>query len=738
MEAIAVFGLVGLGYLINKLSDSKDEGFRNSSAEELETKYTGPFGEMYPSEPVPGPQGDAIAYGRIVPPVAPRLQAVQSSTAQVRLNPGNVEENPKYLTEDSILSSLSGNQISADNFTHNNMVPFFGSRIRQNVDSQTNTGILDSYTGAGATQIKKQEVETMFATSQTPYGNPFGLENSTEFLEGRIELPRNRGGEKPFESVRVGAGVGEKFGSTGKGGFQQLEVNQLMMSKMPKTDDLRTENNPKLSYKAQVIPGQHFIGDSAHEPGEMRKNKPDTFFIDQTGERFIGAFSTEGQKQTSRPIQVMKYQSRPETSSELIGPAVSQEYGESYVTGSYRTPMAQQYGGAGYRNANMTEYFTNDVDSPEADYGRSSIEIRPNERAATSSRTMALNVVPAESGNLSLRYTDDLRPTYRAETVGNIRQTGTPVGYASGAPALTVWADDVARTTVKETTIHWNYLGSAASADAPNKLKVYDPSDIARRTQKEGITANSEYYGTLSYADAPSKQKVYDPNDIARRTQKEGISAKSEYYGTPSSADAPSKQKVYDPSDIARRTQKEGISAKSEYYGMPSSADAPYKQKVYDPNDIAKPTQKSQISEKSEYYGTPTSSKQDFTSHDAAYNMRTNPVKEAVSKGRDPMSGNGGLAIFKGDVQNQTYKRIDADSINDRANAVNRSVEVPAGAGDIGEVRYRAPLKLDVSSERNQYSVISSLEENPLMKTQSIHKNAEIDENAYRNFLKNM
>ena len=118
--------------------------------------------------------------------------------------------------------------------------------------------------------------------------------------------------------------------------------------------------------------------------------------------------------------------------------------------------------------------------------------------------------------------------------------------------------------------------------------------------------------------------------------------------------------------------------------------------------------------------------------------MRTNPVKEAVSKGRKPMSGNGGLALFKGDVQNQSAKRIDADSINDRANAVNRSLELPAGAGDIGQIRYRAPLKLDISAERNQYDIISGLEDNPLMKSQSINKNAEIDEAAYQDLLRNM
>jgi hypothetical protein len=325
----------------------------------------------------------------------------------------------------------------------------------------------------------------------------------------------------------------------------------------------------------------------------------------------------------------MKYTTRSDTTSELIGPAGSQEFGESYVVGSYRTPMAQQYGGAGFRNANMTEYYTNNTDAPEADYGRSSIEIRPNERLATSTRTMGLNLAPADTGAVPTHYTDKARPTYRGETIGNIRQTGTPVGYAQGAPALTVWTDDVARTTVKETTINWNYMGLPSSASQPNKLKVYDPDDIAR------------------------------------------------------------------------------------------------------------PTQKSQISANSEYFGTPTAAQQDFTSHDAAYNMRSNPTKERVAQGRKPMSGNGGLAIFTGDVH-QTSKKIDADIVNDRANAVNRSLDFSPGVGDVGVVKYRVPLKLDQSMERNSVDILSSVRNNPLMKNQNIQMNAEHDEALYQDMLKAM
>ena len=661
MEAAALFTLVGLGYLVTKLSgQTSAEGFQSNaqrgptadpitqaargaapraSAQELDFRYANLMGNPpAPGEPVPGIQGTLINYSpppvRSVP-MSPGLQPspepIDSATPDVAMNPTGIEAQPNYVEGDFLTSELTGNKVATSDFKHNNMVPFFGGRVRQNVAPQSNSGILDSFTGSGVNQIAKKEVETMFDTARAPYGNPFGMEDNTEFVQSRINDPRNRAGERPFEPVRVGPGVNEGFAATGKGGFQQFEVNQYMIDSVPRTDQLRTADNPKLSYKQPVVPGQHFIGTAAQEAGEVRKYRPDRFYIDESGERF---FVTNGEviKETTRPIQVMKHVTRPETSVEYKGPAGSQEFGESYVAGSYRTPMAQQYGGAGFRNADMTTYTTADTDAPENDYGRSGYEVRPNERNATSERNMGLNLAPAEAGALTVHYDDPSRPTRRQEMVGNIRQSGTPVGYAQGAPAITVWdPNDIARTTVKEGTINWNWMGQAApGADGATRLKVYDPEDIAR------------------------------------------------------------------------------------------------------------PTQKAQISAKSDYYGPSNSVNKDFTSHDAAYNMRTNPNKEQIAQGRDPMHGNGGaLAVFDGDI-NQTTRKLDSDIVNDRSNAVNRVVGLPTGVGDLGQVRPRVPLKLDVSRQRNTMDVVASVNANPLMATQNLAFNAEHDEKLLREMLATM
>ncbi len=597
---------------------------------ELDLQFKTQDGKIIPSEPHGGPYGQYIGYASLKNvPVPTSPEAVKPSVA---MNPTGIEKNPDY-GKGFVKSELTGEMMPSSEFTHNNMVPFFGGTIKQNVAADTNISILDSYTGSGSTDIRKKEVETMFNTGSTPYGNPFGMEDNTDFFQSRLQTDpgqlRRRDGERPFEPTRVGSAVQEKFGITGKGGFQQLEINEIMMRAMPTTDKLRVADKPKLTYKTPVVPGQRFVNAGPDNPGEVRKYKPDTFYIDEAGERFIGAFAEEAQRETTRPVQVYKFVTRPETSVEYGGIAGATDFGESYVSGEYRTPMAQQYGGAGYRNADMTGYYTKDVELPEADYGRSSIEIRPNERLQTQDRVMGLNLAPADNQLVSVHYTDSARPTIRGETIGNIRQTGTPVGYAGGAPAITVWdPSDVARTTVKETTIEWGNLG----------------------------------------------------------------------------------------------------------LGIASPGDQPTKLKVYDPDDIARPTQKAQISAKSEYYGAGNAVRKDFTSHEAAYNMRLNPNKEQIAKGRKPFAGNGGIALTNEAPGRQTSKKLDTDIINDRELRINNVVGLPPGSGDIGQTKYRLPLKLDISMERNQPAIISAVEDNPLQ--QSLRKNAEHDkrvlEEVYR------
>ena len=463
---------------------------------ELDMMYKTPGGQSYPSEPNSGPQyGGPISYATGMPPIrkqragkGPMPEPIDSATPLVRMVSSGVEASAAWTKGDTVISALTGQPV--ESFKHNNMQPFFGGSVKQNMTSSVNTSKLDMFTGAGTTQIQKQEIAPMFNHNQ-PFGQPFGNEPNADFVRSRIVQPGRRNNEKPFEATRVGPSLGEKGGITGKGGFQQIEVNEIMKRAMPSTDKLRVATNPKLSYNNQVVPGVHFITAPALDSGEVRKYRPDTFFLNEAGER-NGVATGEVTKETSRPTQVLKYTTRTDTTDELLGTPASQEAFKSYVSGDYRTPMGQQFGGAGYRNNDASSYGAGTRD----DYGASAIEIRPNERNGTQDRVMGLNLAPADTGLVAVHYEDDARPTRRSETVGNIRQTGTPVGYASGAPSITTWdPSDIARTTIKETTVDWDYRGISGPGAGPERLKVYDPNDIAKPTQKSQLSNDSRIAG---------------------------------------------------------------------------------------------------------------------------------------------------------------------------------------------------------------------------------------------------
>jgi hypothetical protein len=642
MEVAAFAGLAGIGYALSRLTGKKDEGFTTQqqqpgfaqflkaesqtvarkavpgtewdstaqgatyqtagSSAELDMFYTAPGGNSYASEPSPGPYGMPVSYASQIPTAGPQLTTIEDATASVKFSPAGDGE--AVYVDDDYVPSLTGDRIKRTDFTHANMQPFYRRQPTQNMRSNAYESQLDTLNGSGYTQIKKQEVESFFDT-QKPFGNPNGGESITDFYQSRVEAPRNRAGERPFEPTRVGPGVGEGYGTAGSGGFQQFEVNEVIKRAAQSNLDIyRTADNAKTSYSGVVVPGAHMVGMASDNPGEVHKNRPDTFYINENNERvFTGPAGTVF-KETNRSIQVMPDTNRQDTTVENFGNATSQDTYTGYTTGSYRLPNTNSYESSGFRNADMNGYYTPYVDGKEADYGRSSYENRPNERTATGGRTMAINLKPAESGQVITPYVDDARPTRRIEIEQASRQIGHAAGYAGGAPSVTVWdPNDIARTTVKETTSKWDYFGPGLAANMPNKLKVYDPADIAR------------------------------------------------------------------------------------------------------------PTQKSQVSNHS-YYGNGGDEGQAVYSQDAARAMRLNVNKENAVKMRKPIAGNGGTQLFQANV-NPNYKKIYTDSYNNRSFVANRAVETGPGSSDLGTVKFRAPLRLDMSAERFDRSMVSALANNP-------------------------
>lgn len=458
-----------------------------------------------------------------------------------------------------------------EEFTHANMVPFFRGSLKQNMSDTSTRSILDNHTGSGFFQQEKREISAMFDPQREPTGVPYGSEIQTQFMHERIVAPTNRAVETPFTKIRVGKGLGQGFTSFGSGGFQQ--ANALDYAKPRSTDEIRTANNPKLTYKGVAIPGSNFIT-KAGNIGEVRKHNPDKFYINENGER---NFTTTGAnlKAMERPVEVLRDTTRIETTREYEGPAKSAEYNATYTVPSTRAPMVKQHGSWGFRNADSSNYGNKNTEADQNDYGKAGIEIRPNERFYTGERGQALNPKPQGTGKNTLPLQDGPRQTRKDEMLGNPNQAGY---FNSGVKkGIAYDPNDVLRTTIKETTIDNDYLGTATG---PKKLTVYDPNDYARTTVKE-TTIDNDYLGVAA---GPQKQIVYDPNDTARVTIKE-TTIDNDYLGVVA---GPQKLTIYDPNDVARTTIKE-TTIDNDYIGVVGIT-GPKQLTVYDPDDIARIT----------------------------------------------------------------------------------------------------------------------------------------------------
>ena len=60
--------------------------------------------------------------------------------------------NPNY-----VYSSLTGSRIPVENFTHNNMKPYFGGKLKQNMNTNIYDSKLENFTGVSKNNFKKNE-----------------------------------------------------------------------------------------------------------------------------------------------------------------------------------------------------------------------------------------------------------------------------------------------------------------------------------------------------------------------------------------------------------------------------------------------------------------------------------------------------------------------------------------------------------------------------------------------------
>ena len=104
------------------------------------------------------------------------------------------------ITNETQISQLTGEKF--ENY-HNNCVPYFGSRVTQNVDANATNTILDNMTGTDKVYREKCEIPVMFKPT-TNVTNPYGSQSLDSDEYERYIVGNIRNNESPIEKVYVG------------------------------------------------------------------------------------------------------------------------------------------------------------------------------------------------------------------------------------------------------------------------------------------------------------------------------------------------------------------------------------------------------------------------------------------------------------------------------------------------------------------------------------------------------
>ena len=587
MELYIAGAVIGLGYILSGNKNKKnvplakipsknipngDNIFNSNRVQEIrlkeqqisDKKYEQVFGDSPKDEDsnlvVPGPPQpyfNKVDYVDNTLPIEfadnpPRINIGEPTIDPTDKHYGSGHPTGNPVSDDWYGVSLTGEPIDPKAFTHNNMTPFFGSHVRQNVDEYTNTNIIESFTGQKSFEKRKTEISQMF-DPEANIRNPYGMSNLSGYQRERYIVSNRRNNEAPTEKIYVGPGLNRGYTWYPSGGFQQAETRDYIL---PKTvDELRVKTNPKLTYNVPIIPGSK----PSRPPkiGVVQKNRPDGFAV-WTPDRY---FITTGDrfKPKQRSEVVLKHSNRTTTDiRRAMGPAGPKEGApQEGIRSNIRISEKCQYTPGGPRGIDGAGQWTIPEGCPEPqngsyvpmrkcdssefpqineltrmkndesfntdnrltcnsihDYGRSGLCLSKTNREETSYIPNGNIVGLDQQGYVPI--TSDLRHTRKQNVVGNTRwASNVQLPNSSGV----VWdPNDAPRTTIKETLIQEAPTVNMA-AQRPANAPVYDSNDVPKTTIKE-TTLSDGRIGQI-HRQEHHRPRAYDPTDVPRTTNKE-------------------------------------------------------------------------------------------------------------------------------------------------------------------------------------------------------------------------
>lgn len=683
MEVYVFFTLMGLGYMASQSSSRKTNLLKK-------TLHSSPENSVDVMNTHSSYNDNISKFAKLVE--TQQAEEMYNKTKNTHPNVistnyrDSLQQNDKK-ESDTFESMLSGQQIPLNEFKHNNMEPFFGSSIKQNMnDSSSHQTILENFTGVGGYKSENPKVENVcFADIKNNSGSGVGSKQSSYEEEyQRMQRGKHRQNELPFEQTWVGPGLNDGYESRpSQMGFQPDDRSFVM----PKSvDELRTENNPKVSYEGRVVNGQK--GSKLGLQSKISKNKVDTFYENSPDRYFrtTGAYT----KNKYRPTTILKDTNRK--NSRYYAGNLYKNIGneQSAKLQATKKNILREFG---VRNLEQKN-----IGKPEFDYGKENILVYNNERDVTATRTYEGNITSLVKSIIA-PVQDIFKPTTKQYTTFSNREFGELQTNMPNKPTL-YDPNDVARTTIKETFIHDTRTGNLAGE---NKHITYDPDDVMRKTLKETLP---DYENVINMQSGVVKQTIYDPSDVAKTTVRETTEDNDHdgYIETLEGGKGGYQSTIVE----APNTSKQFISD-HEYMGSAPSKEQSH---GYLTKEIQMdPTSKEFISD-TERFGNANSSDKRQMSYDDIYNATINDMKETLNVNRKPTQNNVKIASGSDGIVMESNK----DDCERAASRTHNNIEKVRNKPITTSFINLTQEKFDECDNQIDESILKAFHDNPYTK----------------------
>lgn len=377
-------------------------------------------------------------------------------------------------------------------FTHNNMVPYYGAKVTQNMrgtgvsqlgnndndqdyDTSPYRQKLAAYTGCDKEYAHKREVGNMFSPAERNTSWVFGAPTIRPDMDRYKESIWMRNGETPVEPIRVGPGIGIDYSNPAQGGFHQF--NRIL------------PNNVS-NYKANQLEGRV-------NAGKWKINHPTSQFTEGVAKNRPDKVYTQARRPTM--------QSGFHTSAPSAATSGLTDYNITASKGKQNRSDTQQAGGFGQLSADGSC-----IEFSEAPIGMS---MKASVPAHTQDRLSYQNIRPTLKKS-KVKWVNGHYEVCHDDTQG-ANEWGVTLGGAVGGVNRSTTRDGYyANLTDRGDANPYviNVTGTAAGNQTWNPTSFTDPAKV---TRKETLTFS--HNGNIKGGVSHTSQSWDDNQKVTRK-----------------------------------------------------------------------------------------------------------------------------------------------------------------------------------------------------------------------------